>query len=307
VTGPEITVVVPTYNGAAWIGETLASIRQADGGERVELIVVDDGSTDGTIERVADVGLDATVVHMAANIGEAAARNRGLAESAGRMVTFVDQDDVICRDHFTELTSTMTALDADACAPRSISFGERASSPDVDVDLATDVAPHDSTIDALERHRHRREPFVVTPRAAMDGGVSNTVFARREVLIAAGGFSPLLRGTGDYLLLYELARVARLAKSGVPTYGYRVHPAMSTHTYDMTRNVMLCRAMLSAASNDGNLASAWDVQLLSDMVRRAPDWRSQLGRSADAAALARLVRARPRQWAGIVRRVVRPQ
>ncbi|HWG73083.1 MAG TPA: glycosyltransferase family A protein [Acidimicrobiales bacterium] len=90
-----MSVVIPLYNGSPLVAETVSSVlRQTF--EDLELIVVDDGSTDGSADTVeSQIGGDrrARLVRCA-NGGVAAARNRGLAQSEGRFVAFVDQDDL---------------------------------------------------------------------------------------------------------------------------------------------------------------------------------------------------------------------
>ena len=93
---PTFTVIVPCYNGAATLDEALRSAR-AQTAASVEILVVDDGSTDGS---GAIAGRHAAVdgrvrVITQANAGVGAARNRGLAEARGRYVSFLDADDVL--------------------------------------------------------------------------------------------------------------------------------------------------------------------------------------------------------------------
>lgn len=89
-----ITVIVPAYNAAPFLPAALASIRaQTDPPE--EVLVVDDGSTDGTAEVGARHagGLNLRVLRQA-NSGAAAARNHALREARGRWIAFLDADDL---------------------------------------------------------------------------------------------------------------------------------------------------------------------------------------------------------------------
>lgn len=86
----EISVVVPVYNGADFIASTLASV-SAQTLAPIEIIVVDDGSTDGSGEIAARVPLVRVVRQE--NRGAAAARNRGIAEARGDQIAFLDADD----------------------------------------------------------------------------------------------------------------------------------------------------------------------------------------------------------------------
>lgn len=87
---PSISVVVPVYNGARWLGEALGSI-SAQSHPPHEVIVVDDGSTDGSPDLLAQTpGL--TVIRQT-NQGVTVARNRGIERASGDLIAFLDQDD----------------------------------------------------------------------------------------------------------------------------------------------------------------------------------------------------------------------
>lgn len=92
-----VSVVVPAFNAARWIGETLASVT-AQTWTNLEIVVVDDGSVDKTRDVVAafaDLRLRfVTQDHR----GAAAARNRGILESHGELIQFLDADDILSAD-----------------------------------------------------------------------------------------------------------------------------------------------------------------------------------------------------------------
>ena len=87
-----VSVVVPTYNRAELIAETIDSVLVQTVPVH-EIIVVDDGSTDATCERVRAFG-DRVVLEAHDHSGSAAARNRGLARATGEWIAFLDSDDV---------------------------------------------------------------------------------------------------------------------------------------------------------------------------------------------------------------------
>jgi CDP-glycerol glycerophosphotransferase len=97
--GPTVSVVVPVYQGEEHLGDALASVL----GQRyrhLEVIVVDDGSTDGS-RAVAEAfaARDPRVrVLSQPNAGQSAARNRAVEEATGTYLTFVDADDLVTRD-----------------------------------------------------------------------------------------------------------------------------------------------------------------------------------------------------------------
>lgn len=91
---PVVSVIVPTHNRAHFLGDALASLREQSLRE-IEIIVVDDGSTDGTTQLLAEFGDPRLVVVChAVNRGIPAARNSGLERASGRFIAWLDSDDV---------------------------------------------------------------------------------------------------------------------------------------------------------------------------------------------------------------------
>ncbi|PZR83100.1 MAG: hypothetical protein DI537_35435 [Stutzerimonas stutzeri] len=105
---PRVSVVIPAFNAAATLGETLASVL-AQTFESWEAVVVDDGSEDGTAEIVEEfVARDRRVRSISQNnAGLAAARNRGICESLGPLLLFLDADDMIAPDHLKNLAAAI--------------------------------------------------------------------------------------------------------------------------------------------------------------------------------------------------------
>lgn len=93
---PDISVVIPCYNAAKWIGRAIDSVL-AQKGVSVEVIVVDDGSTDGSLELLRVYG-DYIRWETGSNRGACAARNRGLKLASHEFVLFLDADDFLSGD-----------------------------------------------------------------------------------------------------------------------------------------------------------------------------------------------------------------
>ena len=90
---PEVSVIIPTYNRAAMVLEAIDSVL-AQSATGFELIVIDDGSTDGTAEHLAR-RLDKTIrIERIDHRGPAAARNRGVALGRAPLIAFLDSDDL---------------------------------------------------------------------------------------------------------------------------------------------------------------------------------------------------------------------
>src|SRR5579863_272896 len=176
---PRVSVIVPVFNGAATVGEALASVL-AQSYPDFELIVVDDGSTDATAQVLASYA-DSIKLISRANGGISAARNSGLRAAVGEYVALLDCDDVWLP---AMLERTVAALDA---APRAV--------------LAyTDLAVIDSDGRALETALVGAEtahaPTLDEMLTRLWPIMPSAVVIRRRVLEAIGGFAEEFRSYG---------------------------------------------------------------------------------------------------------------
>ena len=103
---PLVSVIVPTYNGAKRITKTLQSIIDQDY-ENLEIIFVNDGSTDNTLSAAEDVlkksGRIFKIISHEKNRGVSAARNTGLKIASGKYVCFCDGDDLVAKNYASSL------------------------------------------------------------------------------------------------------------------------------------------------------------------------------------------------------------
>ncbi len=167
----KVSVVIPAYNDERTIGETVAhSLSQTKGSLQVELIVVDDGSTDDTAAIAESAG--ATVIRQQ-NEGPAAARNRGWKSATGRFICFTDSDCIPIAGWLENLLDGFTDSQIGAVAG-----SYEIANPSLW--LARWVHQ-----EIMERHK-RMPPFV---RAFG----SYNVAIPRHVLQATGGFDPVYR------------------------------------------------------------------------------------------------------------------
>ncbi len=90
---PRVSVIIPTYNRAALVQEAVASVL-AQTYRNFELLVVDDGSTDGTRETLAPFAGEIKVLSLPGRRGVSAARNAGIAAARGEWLAFLDSDDL---------------------------------------------------------------------------------------------------------------------------------------------------------------------------------------------------------------------
>lgn len=198
-TGLGISVVIPTYNRKPLVTRAIESVlaqtRPAD-----EIIVVDDGSSDGTEAALAEQ-FGSRIRYVAQeNQGVAAARNHGVALARFDLVAFLDSDDVwapeklalqvpAMADPGVVLSATNWAWEN---APRADRFGQLGhAQPEA---VRTDPAP-------LLRLCHRRG----------HGLLIQTCLIRRAALERTGGFDPKLRIAEDMDLLFRLAEEGAFA------------------------------------------------------------------------------------------------
>jgi glycosyltransferase involved in cell wall biosynthesis len=99
---PLVSIILATWNRAPLLRRAITSV-QAQGWEHWELIVVDDGSIDGTADLLAEACRVDTRIHAFrhANAGPARSRNAGMRHATGDIVTFLDSDDEYLPDHLS--------------------------------------------------------------------------------------------------------------------------------------------------------------------------------------------------------------
>lgn len=203
-----VTVIIPAYNAERFIGRTLASVlRQSH--RAIDVVVVDDGSTDGTAALVAAAAARDARVRLVTgpNRGVAAARNRAIAEAKGDLVAPVDADDLW---HPEKLALQVAAL---ARAPRAVGVVYCWSAG---IDENDDVVyPSWSRSEAAGN---------VLETMVVEGVVGNgsAPLMRRALVEAVGGYDSAAQPAEDYKLYLALAGICEFAV--VPDYlvGYRL-------------------------------------------------------------------------------------
>ena len=199
-----VSVVVPTRNRAQLLGRTLRSICEQHV-VNLEVIVVDDGSTDGTANVASAADPRVVLVRNPKSLGVGAARNRGICAARGTWIGFCDDDDLWAPE---KLASQISA--AKEAGASWVYTG------DVNVDDGLRIlsgAPPPDPEEVMATLR-RRNPLA--------SGGSN-VLVRADVLATTGGFDPGLRRTEDWDLWLRLARTGPPAWVRRPLVAYRFH------------------------------------------------------------------------------------
>lgn len=114
-----VSVIIPTYNRAYVLGEAVKSVFEQSY-KKIEIIVVDDGSTDNTQSIAAsDLGAEVVYIRHNDNRGEAAATNTGVLNSRGEFIVFLDSDDKMRPEKINRQVAFMRADPfLDACFTR---------------------------------------------------------------------------------------------------------------------------------------------------------------------------------------------
>ena len=139
---PQISVVIPAYNGAEFLAETLSSLAKQTFRD-FEVVLVDDGSSDGTAE-IADRfsnEMSMRVLVNTKNIGIAASLNRGIAESDSVFIARLDADDLAHPNRLAQqLNFLETSPDIDLCGTHMLTFKSGNASADSVLEYPTSDA-----------------------------------------------------------------------------------------------------------------------------------------------------------------------
>jgi glycosyltransferase involved in cell wall biosynthesis len=210
----KFSVVVPLYNKAAYVRQALGSLL-AQTFTDFEVVVIDDGSTDGSGGAVESLGDPRIRLFPQSNAGVSSARNRGIREARGEWVAFLDADDWLHPDYLERLTQVIDAhpdVSFVACA----------------VDRRPDTADWAPVAWPLPRDVPAR---VIRDLPRWEGDLAmcmDTVAFRRELLLALMPcFAPEFRYFEDIDLYFRAAERTPLAYLPVPLACYRTAVAGS--------------------------------------------------------------------------------
>jgi glycosyltransferase involved in cell wall biosynthesis len=103
---PTVSIIIPTYNRKHYLGDALESIR-CQTYTNYEIIVIDDGSTDGTADWIQTHYPQVKLLHLTNNTGAAAARNFGIKNALGQFIAFLDSDDQWLPDYLQHQIDTL--------------------------------------------------------------------------------------------------------------------------------------------------------------------------------------------------------
>ena len=199
-----VSVIIPTRNRALLLRRTLESVLKQST-ENLEVIVVDDGSTDGSGAVAAAMDPRVSVIRNPESAGVSVARNRGIASASGEWIAFCDDDDLWAPN---KLQEQLTA--ADTAGANWVYAG------DVNVNDQLRVlsgGPPPDPADVMAR----------LPRCNPLASGGSNVVVRSNILAEVGGFDPALRRTEDWDLWIRIAQKGPPAYVRKPLVAYRFH------------------------------------------------------------------------------------
>lgn len=208
-----VSVVMAAYNRAAWVARAVESVL-AQTHRRVELLAVDDGSTDDTARVLEGFGPPVRVLRQQ-HAGAEVARNLGLRHARGRFVAFIDSDDVW---HAERLSSQLPLFEREEVG---LVFGNAAL---VDYRQTPPLRLRRTFFDGVRPSRGR-----VTRELARGCFVPfSSVLVRRELLAEAGRFAPG-HVAADYLKWVELSSACEFDYVAEPVFEYAIHTGGISH------------------------------------------------------------------------------
>jgi len=205
---PLVTIIVPTFNRASFLNETIDSILEQDY-PNIELIVLDDGSIDDTPDVLAKYG-DRIIVERHDNIGETLTVNKGFKLAHGDYVCVVNSDDPILPGL---IRAGVIALE---CNPAAL-----AAYPDW-----REIGPYSEPLAELTMMDHSLETMLRQFNVAIGPGV----MIRRNAFDIVGLRNPQLRYTGDLDFWFRVMLHRRMVHIPRVLATHRVHPGAASVT-----------------------------------------------------------------------------
>lgn len=278
MTTPLVSVVIPCHNQAAFLEEAVNSCLQQDY-PQLEVVVVNDGSTDGSPAIAAAYGQSIVYIEQA-NRGVAAARNAGVKAASGDFIAFLDGDDVALPDRLLSQAEYLSQHgDIGMVAGDALIYDGR---QELDALSTRTGKPRN-----LQDFRWETVDFCPYP---------STCMVRRTCFEAIGGFDERFRRSGgeDWLFAVQLALVGGLAYLDQPMARYRVHGGNVTNNTSLVhaQNRLAARAAVEW-ERFAEYPSAMQARLL--YFYFACSWHSEPKSRAMHHLWAALC-ADPRQW-----------
>jgi glycosyltransferase involved in cell wall biosynthesis len=248
---PLVTVIIPCYNGEAFVQEAITSAL-AQTYRHVEVIVINDGSTD----RSAEIIQAHPVRYIQQeNRGLTSSRNRGIEESRGSYLVFLDADDRLLPDAIETGLNTLQAHPE--CA---MTVGDH------------QFVREDGSYLARSRKEFRSSSHYEALLVSNFIEMISSVLFRRSVFEAVGGFDTQLRVAEDYELYLRIARDFPVCCHTAVVAEYRQHKSNVSHNSELMLTLTLQVLKREARHISG------DIRRLDAFLEGLRSWRKRYGR-----------------------------
>jgi glycosyltransferase involved in cell wall biosynthesis len=235
-----VSVIIPTYNFGRFVKESIQSVLVQTIG-LLEIIVIDDGSTDDTAEVVTSIKDERLRYVRQENAGVSAARNRGAAESRGEYIAFCDADDVW---EPTKLEKQIALFEAD----REIGL--------VDCGMREF---NDETGQTIGFYLDGGSGWVADALLLWEGpvvvGPGGTIVVTREAFDTIGGFDERQKVGEDWDFCYRVARKYKVGFVPEPLVNYRSHGGAAHRSVAQMEKGMTLFYQKAFASGDEHVMS----------------------------------------------------
>lgn len=202
---PSVSIIMPCYNAAAYLPQSVGSVLSQTFTDW-ELIAVDDGSSDGTLDWLQTRTDSRVRVHTQVNQGVSATRNAGLRLARGKYVAFLDADDTWAPSFLEKMLAALEKR-PDAvlayCGWKNMGLPGLRGEPFTPPDYETPA---------------KRETLLAGCRWPIHAALT-----KREAIIAAGGFDPNLKNAEDYALWLEIAGTTAIVRVPEVLAHYHFH------------------------------------------------------------------------------------
>lgn len=225
-----ISIIMPVYNTEKFLKNTLQSVINQTY-KNLEIIVVNDGSTDGSEEVVLEaMKTEPRIKYFKTeNKWVSAARNLAISKASGKYLSFIDSDDLLDKRFYEILHNVITKYDAD------IAFAKFQKVPEKTTEI------HESYRNENNVTIYNGDEFV---KNAFNGNdiyhviVTNKLF--KKELFNDLKFNETVRNAEDVLMMYELSKIVKtIAYVPLRLYGYVQRSTSTIHTFNFSRLLVL--------------------------------------------------------------------
>ena len=188
---PKVSVIIPVYNSERWIARTIRSIlNQSLKNDDYEIIVINDGSTDNTLDVLVPFKNEITLINRKNNKGLPYSLNEGISISKGRFLIRLDSDDYVHENYL------------------QIPYLYLTMNPNIDA-VSLDYYSVDDHENIIKRHNAEKEP------------IGCAIMFRQEQMVSIGLYNENQKLHEEVELMERFKKIYNLTRIPLPLYRYR--------------------------------------------------------------------------------------